>query len=49
MYVVNSVIPMDSRIKLIINAIAIIAVLLWVLDALGLFHLGSVNAGGRLR
>jgi hypothetical protein len=35
-YVVNAVIPMDARFKLIVNAIIIVAVLLWVLEQFGL-------------
>lgn len=42
-YVVNNVVPMDARFKMIINAIIIIVVLLWVCDELGLFHLGTIG------
>ncbi len=33
LYVVNTVLPMDARIKTILNAVAIVAVLLWLLSA----------------
>jgi hypothetical protein len=42
-YVLNAVLPMDARIKLIINAIVIIAVLLWLVDALGLADFGHIG------
>ena len=43
LYVVNTVIPMDGRVKTIVNAIAIIAVCLWVLSELGVLPRGSVR------
>lgn len=36
LYVVNAVVPMDSKIKLILNAVVVIAVLLWLANAFGL-------------
>lgn len=42
LYVVNSVIPMDPKIKMIFNAVVVIAVLLWLLDAFGLLHGGPM-------
>lgn len=36
LYLVNTLIPMDAKIKTIINAVVVIVVLLWVLQALGL-------------
>lgn len=42
-YVVNAVVPMDARIKLIINAVIIIAVLLWVLESFGLINTGGLG------
>ena len=42
-YVLNSVLPMDARFKLIVNAVIIVAVLLWIADALGLFHFGQLG------
>jgi VIT1/CCC1 family predicted Fe2+/Mn2+ transporter len=43
LYLVNSVIPMDGKIKLILNVVVVIAVLLWLLNAFGL--LSGVNVG----
>lgn len=44
LYVVNSVIPMDRKIKTILNAVVVVVVLLWLLDAfIGFGTLGSVG------
>jgi hypothetical protein len=46
LYLLNTVIPMDGKIKTIINVIVIIAVCLWLLEAFGLLggaHLGPLN------
>lgn len=45
-YVLNSVLPMDARFKLIVNAVIIIAVLLWLASEFGVLPRGSY---GRLR
>jgi hypothetical protein len=48
LYVLNAVVPMDPKIKTIVNAIVIVLVLLWLLEVFGLvgpWHLGS----GRIR
>lgn len=37
LYLLNSLIPMDARIKTIINVIVIVAVCLWLLEGFGLF------------
>lgn len=42
-YVLNQVLPLDARIKLIINAVVIVAVLLWLVDALGLADFGRIG------
>ncbi len=42
LYLVNSVIPMDPKIKTIFNVVVVIAVLLWLLDAFGLLHGGPM-------
>lgn len=42
LYVLNSVVPMDARVKTIVNAVAIVAVCLWVLSAFGLLPGGLV-------
>lgn len=42
LYVVNQVVPMDAKIKLIINVVVVIAVCVWLLNALGLLDSGPV-------
>jgi low temperature requirement protein LtrA len=42
LWVVNTYIPMANSIKTILNAVVVIAVLLWLLSALGIIH----NIGG---
>ena len=37
LYLLNTLIPMDARIKTIINVIVILAVCLWLLEGFGLF------------
>lgn len=41
MWLVNAYIPMDARIKQILNIVVIIAVVIWLLNAFGV--LGSLN------
>ena len=41
LYLVNSVIPMDPKIKTILNVVVVVVVCLWLLDAFGLF--GAMN------
>lgn len=41
MYLVNSVIPMDPKVKTILNVVVVLVLLLWVLDAF--VDLGSVG------
>lgn len=41
LYLVNAFIPMDGKIKQIINIVVVIAVVLWLLQLFGL--LGSMN------
>ena len=43
LWLVNSYIPMDAKIKQILNIVVVIAVVLWVLRAFGL--LGSLGMG----
>lgn len=42
LYLVNSVIPMDQKIKTILNVVVVVVVLLWLVDVFGLFdmHIG---------
>ncbi len=37
LWLANSYIPMDGKIKRIMNVVAVIAVVLWVLNVFGLF------------
>ena len=37
LWLVNSYIPMDSKIKKILNIVVVIAVIIWLLKVLGLF------------
>jgi hypothetical protein len=46
LWLVNTYIPMDAKIKRIFNIVAVVAVGLWVLNAFGLFaELGNVRVG----
>jgi uncharacterized BrkB/YihY/UPF0761 family membrane protein len=46
LWLVNSYIPMDPKIKQILNVVIVIAVVLWLLSAFGLFsYLGNVHVG----
>jgi len=38
LWLVNNYIPMASSIKTILNAVVIIAVILWILSAFGIIH-----------
>lgn len=43
LYLVNALIPMDAKIKTIINIVVILLVVLWLLQVFGLFDsLGTV-------
>jgi hypothetical protein len=44
MWLVNNYIPMASPIKTILNAVVVIAIIIWLLSALGIIHgLGDFN------
>lgn len=44
LWLVNTYIPMDSKIKSILNAVVVIAVVIWLLQAFGVLgSLGSVR------
>lgn len=46
LWLVNTYIPMDAKIKRILNIVAVIAVVLWLLNVFGLFgNLGNVRVG----
>jgi hypothetical protein len=42
LWLVNTYIPMDGKIKSILNAVVVIVVVLWLLQAFGL--IGSLNS-----
>lgn len=42
LWLVNTYIPMDSKIRSILNAVVVIIVVLWLLQAFGI--LGSLNS-----
>ena len=46
LWLVNSCIPMQESIKKILNAVVIIAVVLWLLSAFGVFgYMGNIHVG----
>jgi len=46
LYFVNTVIPMDSKIKLILNIVVVIVVCLWLLGVFGLVgNLSTIRVG----
>jgi hypothetical protein len=42
LWLVNTYIPMDSKIKSILNAVVVIVVVIWLLQAFGI--IGSLNS-----
>jgi len=46
LWLVNTYIPMDAKIKQILNIVAVIATVVWVLNVFGLFSsLGAIRVG----
>ncbi len=46
LWLVNSYIPMDAKIKKILNIVVVVAVVLWLLNAFGLIgNLGNIRVG----
>lgn len=46
LWLVNSYIPMDDKIKKILNVVVLIAVVLWLLNIFGLFSgIGAIRVG----
>jgi hypothetical protein len=44
LWAINAYIPMDGKIKTILNVVVVIGVVIWLLRALGAFHyLGSIR------
>ena len=47
LWIVNAYIPMDSKIKQILNIVVVIAVILWLLQAFGVIgSLSGIRIGG---
>ena len=42
LYIVT-LIPMEATVRQIVIAVAILAIVLWVLQAFGIFHLGTIG------
>lgn len=50
LYLVNQVLPIDAKIKTIINVVVVLLVVFWLLEVFGLFDsLGTVPRVGRHR
>jgi hypothetical protein len=46
LWLVNTYIPMDGKIKQILNVVVVIAVVLWLLQAFGVLgNLGNIHVG----
>jgi cation transporter-like permease len=46
LWLVNHFIPMDHKIKSILNAVVVIVVILWLLNVFGVFHsISSIRIG----
>jgi len=47
LWLVNTYIPMDRKIKTILNVVIVIAVILWLLNAFGIMgNMGAIRVGG---
>ncbi|GAA4762622.1 Thivi_2564 family membrane protein [Novosphingobium ginsenosidimutans] len=47
LWLINNYLPMDGKIKNILNWVVVIAVILWLLRAFGVLgSLGGINVGG---
>jgi hypothetical protein len=46
LWLVNTYIPMDGKIKNILNVVVVIAVILWLLEVFGVWgHMTSIHVG----
>jgi hypothetical protein len=46
LWAVNNFIPMDSKVRSILNVVVVILLIIWLLQAFGLFHgLANVRVG----
>jgi hypothetical protein len=43
LWTANTYIPMDDKIKKIINVVAVIGTIIWLLDRFGIFHLAGLK------
>ncbi len=41
LYLINNFVPMDGKIKTILNWVVVIGLILWILNGLGFFHWAS--------
>jgi hypothetical protein len=46
LWLINTYIPMDAKIKRLLNVVVVVAAVLWLLNVFGLFHnLGNLRVG----
>jgi hypothetical protein len=45
LYLINRYIPMDSKIKSILNIVVVIVVLVWLLKLFGILDAGTIHVG----
>jgi hypothetical protein len=45
LYLINRFIPMDSKIKQILNIVVVIVVIMWLLKVFGIFDSGTIHVG----
>lgn len=43
LYLINTYVPMDSKIKTILNWAVVIILIIWLLKAFGLLHIGDIR------
>jgi hypothetical protein len=43
LYLINAFVPMDPKIKSILNVVVVIVLILWLLEAFGVLGLGILN------
>lgn len=45
LWLINNYIPMAKSIKTILNAVVVIAVIVWLLSAFGIINVGNIKLG----
>ena len=45
LYLINRFIPMDAKIKQILNIVVVIVVVLWLLKVFGIFDTNTIHVG----